>query len=197
MFIVLEGIDGSGTTTQMARLAEALRARGQRVHTTREPSDGPIGVFIRSVLRKEVDVPPDALALLFAADRVAHVAQEIEPALARGEVVICDRYLGSSIVYQSQFVPEAFVRAANSRARLPDLTLIVDVPAEVAAARRAARGGPAELFEVDALQVALAAAYRELPSRSSSPHVRVDGTGSPAQVEALLLAEVDALLRSI
>src|SRR5688500_15875611 len=87
-FIVLEGLDGAGTTTQLGRLAEALRARGQRVHTTCEPSTGPIGALIRQALTGRLGLPggrgplDDAtLALLFAADRTDHLAAEIMPAL--------------------------------------------------------------------------------------------------------------------
>src|SRR5688572_4731702 len=96
-FIALEGLDGSGTTTQAARLADALGARGRTVVRTQEPSHGPIGRLVREALRS-LDAPldPDALALLFAADRRDHVASEIEPALARGHDVVCDRYVMSS-----------------------------------------------------------------------------------------------------
>jgi dTMP kinase len=84
-FLVLEGIDGAGTTTQVARLAAALTADGIPVLTTREPSDGPVGVLLRQALARRVEGLSDAaLALLFAADRVHHLAAEVEPALAEG-----------------------------------------------------------------------------------------------------------------
>lgn len=193
-FIVLEGIDGSGTTTQLSRLAAVLRDCGLTVLETREPTDRPAGRLLRAALRGEERFPPDALALLFAADRVDHLAGEIVPALARGEVVLCDRYVGSSLIYQAQFSPPAFVRAVNGRARPADLTVVVDVPAELAAQRRAARGGPIELFDENTLQARLARAYRALPTLLPGERVvRVDGTQSPAEVTEAILVHLDAL----
>src|SRR4051794_5711725 len=100
--IVLEGIDGAGTTTQAQRLGKHF---GARVHVTREPSDGAAGILIRQILRGEYH-PYDhtALALLFAADRLDHLKREIEPQLQKGVHVISDRYVISSLVYQSLFV---------------------------------------------------------------------------------------------
>lgn len=100
-FIVLEGIDGSGTTTQLSRVSAALRTLGHRVHETREPTGGRIGKLIREQLSDPSGVSARCLALLFAADRIDHLDREILPALARGEVVVCDRYVMSSLVYQS------------------------------------------------------------------------------------------------
>src|SRR5579864_7294663 len=106
LFIVLEGLDGAGTTTQLVRLAERLRRAGERVVATAEPTDGPIGALIRQALRRRLvhrdgrALTDESLALLFAADRVDHVAGEIEPALARGQHVLCDRYVLSSLAYQ-------------------------------------------------------------------------------------------------
>lgn len=172
-FIVLEGIDGSGTTTQAKVLAAELAARGHLVCLTCEPTTGPVGVLIRQALQRRFVVPsiggpraPDwrTMALLFAADRLDHNDALILPALARGEVVISDRYYLSSLLYQSLTAaavedPLPWLRAINSRAVSPDLTLVFDVDAEVAARRRQGRGGPAELFEIDELQSRLAAAY--------------------------------------
>src|SRR5580700_7954803 len=106
-FVVLEGIDGSGTTTHVARLADRLRARKQTVRTTREPSDGPIGTLVRQVLTGRIVVPggraPNwtTMALLFAADRMDHIEAEIDPWLASGGVILSDRYDASSLAYQS------------------------------------------------------------------------------------------------
>lgn len=186
-FIVLEGIDGSGTTTQAERLVQHLLARGRRARATREPSSGSVGQFIRGVLTsgRAIEDAPDwrTMALLFAADRADHCAREIGPSLASGEIVVCDRYLLSSVVYQSATSPSPsdaaeFVRLVNHGALVPDLTIVVDVDPGVAAERRAGRGGAAELYEVDALQVRLAELYRSaeilLPGHPIR-HVRGDG----------------------
>src|SRR6516165_4543536 len=96
-FVVLEGIDGSGTTTQVARLADRLRGQGVLVRATREPSDGPVGTLVRQVLTGRVVVPGGrapgwaTMALLFAADRMDHVESEIEPVVAQSGVVVSDR----------------------------------------------------------------------------------------------------------
>ncbi len=112
-FIVLEGLDGAGTTTQAALLAEWLGARGEVVQT-REPTAGPIGRLIRSSLRAEPDSPAEtSLPWLFAADRAEHLTRVIEPALARGAWVISDRYYHSSLAYQSLVQPLERLLALN------------------------------------------------------------------------------------
>lgn len=201
MFIVLEGIDGSGTTTQAARLARTLEARGSRVHATREPSTGPIGRLLRQALtgtlladERPVQLDFCAMALLFAADRMDHVRREIDPALARGEVVISDRYDLSSLIYQSETSPDAeqylpWLTGLNAQARRPDLTVVLSVDAEVALARRRARGGADELFEVPELQVRLAARYAEAPRYLPQDRMVVlDASESPERVEEAILA---------
>jgi dTMP kinase len=153
--IAIEGIDGAGTTTQCQRLARQLG-----LHLTREPSDLPIGRLLRSILRHEIPVDDErAVALLFAADRLDHVKSEIEPRLVATSV-ITDRYVMSSIVYQSLAVDRAFVAEINKHARPADLTILVDVDVDVAASRRAKRGGVEERYDQRATQERLAAAYR-------------------------------------
>jgi dTMP kinase len=104
--VVLEGLDGAGTTTQGRLLADALRADGRTVHLTAEPSGGPIGVLVRQVLKRRIvgrdgaPFDPAALALLFAADRLDHAAVEIAPKLAAGVDVVSDRFTLSSLAYQ-------------------------------------------------------------------------------------------------
>lgn len=199
-FIVLEGIDGAGTTTQARRLCDHLNASGHRAHLTREPSDGPVGLLIREVLRgKHAPFDAAAMALAFAADRRDHLAREIVPRLEVGEHVVSDRYVLSSYVYQTRFVDAEFVWRINAGAQPADLTVLLDVPVEVAAGRRAARGGPDELYDDLALQRAIAEAYRAL---LTSPEVRargeylvrLDGTADAETVAAALAAQVDALL---
>lgn len=173
-FIVLEGIDGAGTTTQAERLSQRLRLEGHQVVTTREPSVGPVGKLIRLALEHKISAGDGAptsfdwatLALLFAADRRDHVRQCIEPALDSGVCVICDRYDLSSYVYQSLTAPDplqglAWVQSLNNQVRRPDITVVLDVSPSTAEKRRSHRGTAAELFEQSELQVRLAAAYQE------------------------------------
>jgi dTMP kinase len=201
-FLVLEGIDGAGTTTQRERLAAWLRGRGQQVHTTAEPSKGPVGLLIRSLLAASAGpFDADAMALLFAADRRDHLAREVDPALAAGAIVLSDRYVLSSLAYQTAAgVPRTLVHTANflSRGdapaiRTPDLTLFVKVPVDIAAARRAQRAGTVEIYDDRPMQERVAAAYeREAQALfdSGAPCEVIDGSGSPDEVEALLRAAI-------
>jgi dTMP kinase len=201
-FLVLEGIDGAGTTTQLSRLAEALRQQGYRVVTTREPSDGPVGLLIRQALTHRLTgpggkpLPEELLALLFAADRMDHLTSVIEPALASGAVVLSDRYVLSSLAYQGLQLSLGWVESLNSRARPPDLTLYLDVDSRTARARRGARGGKPELFESDEFQKRVANAYRRLLRKHgrSQRVVRIDGGRSPEEVTLQLLRAARAVL---
>jgi dTMP kinase len=198
-FIVLEGIDGSGTTTQCRALCDVLRARGHGVLATHQPSDRAIGRLVRERLAAAGPrLDPRALALLFAADRLDHVAGAIEPALARGDVVVCDRYVVSSWVYQSLSCAPDWVRAINRHAPWPDLTVLIDVPVAEARARvgrrQAAEGTPAEIFDAEALQARVADAYREvLGEPDLAGVVRLDGTRPPAEITAAIVAACAAL----
>src|SRR4029078_3251661 len=139
LFIVLEGIDGSGTTTQLGRLGDHLTSRGRRAHTTREPSAGPVGRLLREILlgghRLPDGAPADrrAMALLFAADGRDHLRREIEPALAAGTDVVCDRYLLSSLAYQGEEAERDWVAQLAREGRAARLALS-SRPPRVAAA---------------------------------------------------------------
>ncbi len=185
--IAIEGIDGAGTTTQCQRLAQRFD-----LYATREPSDRPIGKLLRSILRFETDVVDEkAVALLFAADRLDHVGAEIVPQLAERSV-ITDRYVMSSIVYQSLVIDRAFVADINRFARPADLTILVDVDADVAESRRAGRGGPAERYDRRAVQERLAAAYRTEAAHHGA--LIVDGNGDADSVFAALVPLVQSCL---
>ena len=203
VFIVLEGIDGAGTTTQAKLLADRLHREGRSTHATREPSDGPIGKMIRGLLAPSLGphAPPTAelMALLFAADRLDHVAREIDGMLATGAVVISDRYDLSSLAYQQaaaeSSIPAdqlvAWIRSLNRFARRPDLTLVLDVPAEMAQARRQARGQATELYEKEALQARLADIYAEAEALVPGDRlVHIDGSVPATEVEAAIARAV-------
>jgi dTMP kinase len=196
-FIVLEGIDGSGTTTQAARLVAALRAAGHAVVGTREPSDGPIGVVLRQALtRRLVGLSDRTLALLFAADRLDHLASVVEPALAEGKLVVSDRYVLSSLAYQGMRLPLRWVETLNAAARPADLTLYLEVDPGTAARRRQGRGGREELFDADAVQRAVARAYGRVVRKHTRAQrvARVNGRAAPDEVAREILSRVQAVL---
>jgi dTMP kinase len=208
-FIVVEGIDGAGTTTQVSLLCERFHAQGLPVVATREPTMGPVGALIRQALTHRLVVPGvhgshapswKTMALLFAADRLDHLEAEILPNLMEGVSVISDRYDLSSLAYQSATADESetaevlsWLRTVNRYARRPDLTLVVDVPAEIAALRRRKRGQAVELYEHEVLQAKLAEAY--LRAESLVPGDRllhIDGSGTADEVAASLQEAVRA-----
>jgi dTMP kinase len=199
LFIVLEGIDGAGTTTQTERLAATLTRAGRTAHATREPSTGPIGRVLREVLQGGLsagDRPVDGgtMALLFAADRRDHLQREIEPALARGCDVISDRYLMSSLAYQAEETDRAWVEGLARGIRTPDLTILLDVPVERAAARRRAAGRMTERYDADETQRRVAENYRAL-ARLDPSVVVLDGAGGIDEVAAAIAAVVEPRLR--
>ena len=168
LFIVFEGPDGSGTTTQGDLLTAALKRSGRTVLRAAEPTDGDVGVMIRNVLRARTEFPldPAAVALLFAADRIDHCQRVIGPALARNEAVICDRYLASSLTFQvvdgdGRITPE-WICAINKEALQPDLTILLDLPVTDAMTRIHHRGKPRERFEVAETLERVRERYREV-----------------------------------
>lgn len=185
-FIVLEGLDGSGTTTQTRALSEGLRARGHVVVETREPTDGPVGRLLRAELRAAAP-DPRAMALLFAADRALHLAQVIEPALARGEVIVCDRYLMSSWVYQALDCPADWVRTINEPARWPDHTFVLEVASTTAMVRLETREAPREVFETASIQAKVEHGYAALVRARLPGVISVDGGATPAEVTTRLI----------
>jgi dTMP kinase len=132
-FICIEGIDASGKTTQAHRLVRNLRRRGLDAVYTTEPSTGEIGKLIRDhVLNRKKRVPVAVEALLFAADRVDHVEKEIKPALQKGKIVICDRYVYSTVAYQGAADLDLnWIEQINQFALVPNMALFLDVSPEV------------------------------------------------------------------
>ena len=131
VFIVIEGLDGSGKTTQSKILANKL-SENHKVLCTAQPSHGKVGTFIRNdCLYEEKRLPIEVEALLFAADRIEHLQTELAPALSEGKIVICDRYIYSSLAYQgSAGLSLDWIKTINARALEPDFALYIDVPPE-------------------------------------------------------------------
>ena len=155
IFITFEGGDGAGKTTQAELLASWLAARGLEVVRTREPGGTPLGVSVRELLLHGEHVDQRAEALLYAADRAQHIAEVVRPAIARGAVVVQDRYIDSSLAYQGagRPLPPQEVRSLNEWATeglWPRLTVLLDVTPELAASRRRAAGQQADRLEREA-----------------------------------------------
>ena len=191
-FIVFEGLDGAGTTTQAHRLVSTLEIEGVRAHFTCEPSTGPVGTQLRQALSGRLRLPSgdrltaETLALLFAADRCDHVAAEIDPLRASGVTIVCDRYAISSLAYQGQELDPAFVLAINARSPVPDLTLFLRVSPRTALQRRHGRHLADELYEKLATQERVAAAYEQSIAQLGDEHhvVVIDGERSLDEVAA-------------
>jgi dTMP kinase len=200
--IVLEGLDGAGTTTQARILVDAVRARGKAAHLTREPSDGPVGRLLRSMLIGEHAIPGRTIdqgtfGLLFAADRMDHLQREVMPQLEDGAIVVSDRWYHSSLAYQGTGADRAWIRVLNQRARVPDLTVFLRVRAEVAAARRVAAGRAQELFEDLPMQQRVAAGYEAVLAELGANGEKIavlDGEATPDEVTAAVAVAVAPLL---
>lgn len=202
LFIVLEGIDGSGTTTQLEFLTTHLRGRRRSVLPTREPSAGPVGRLLREILLGHhaaaggAAFDGRAMALLFAADRRDHLAREIEVALTAGRDVISDRYVLSSLAYQAVEADRLWVENLADGVRLPDLTVLLDVPIELAADRRARAGRPTERYDADDTLARVAENYRRLASQAPrwGKTVVVDGSPDADEVARAIALLVDDLI---
>jgi dTMP kinase len=195
-FIVIEGGEGSGKSTQVERVARWLRGRSDDVVATFEPGDTKVGAQIRNVLlHGETALDPRAELLLLLADRAQHVAEVIRPALKRGAIVVSDRFTPSTLAYQGVArglgvdVVETWSTLACGEVE-PDVIVVLDVPDTIADSR-VTRDRDRVEQEGDSFHTRVRSAYRELaPSRG---WIVVDGNGSPAEVEARVRAVVAPL----
>lgn len=197
LFIALEGGDGAGKSTQAGLLRDWLEGLGHTVVMTREPGGTPFGSAVRELVLHGDHVAPRAEALLFAADRAHHVETLIRPALERGEVVITDRYLDSSIAYQGagrdlgvDEVRSLSVWATGGLA--PTLTVVLDLPAEVGRTRR---GGVHDRLESEssAFHGAVRKLFLSLAAADPDRYLVVDGQLRPEQIHESVRTRVAAL----
>jgi dTMP kinase len=197
LFVVFEGGEGTGKSTQAELLAAALRGRGHDVVTTFEPGATVVGRRLREVVldRASTDMSPRTEALLYAADRAQHVAEVIRPALSRGAVVVSDRYVDSSLAYQGagRELDEHEVKRLSrwaTRGLTPDLTVVLDIDPAEGLARAT---GPGDRIEAEALEFhhRVRSRYLELARRGRNRYLVIDVGHADAQaVHAQVLARV-------
>lgn len=194
--VVIEGPDAVGKSETVRRLWSRFTSRiGHGCRFTREPTDGPIGKLIRQALRHEVTLAPGAMGPLYAADRADHAATVLEPALARGEIVVCSLegdYTGRchrcnsvwTTTHHRRFAAIEWARTLSRGAPRPDFTIVLTAPLEVCAARRRARGGAAELYDDATFQARVHALYADAARLLHGERVAmVDASGSAEAVE--------------
>ncbi|NLI12574.1 dTMP kinase [Pelotomaculum propionicicum] len=204
-FIVFEGIDGSGKTTQLNLLADDLRSRGFAVLNTREPGGTRVGELIREILLDPAygELVPRAEALLYAAARAQHVAQVILPALREGRIVLCDRFLDSSLAYQGfgRGIEVGLLERINEPATdglAPDLTIILDSGIEDGMDRISLSGRDADRIEREAraFHRKVRSGYLELAARDPSRYSVVNANRPVGQVYADVLRAVEEILNA-
>jgi dTMP kinase len=194
LFISFEGSEGCGKSTQIARLAIRIRDSGREVITLREPGGTPIGEQIRNLLQYDEAgkaMTPEAEILLFAASRAQLVREVIRPALLRGAVVLCDRFLDSTTVYQgvARALAQEEVQAINGFAvgeTLPDLTILLDLDAAEGRRRAAGRKGPKDRMEQEdeGFYESVRQGYLELARAHPGRIAVIAAVGGEGEVEA-------------
>lgn len=195
MLIAFEGVEGAGKSTQLHVTAEALRARGLTVVETREPGGTVLGVELRRLLMHQLDNPPASMTelLLYLADRAQHLAEIIRPALARGEVVLTDRFSASTIAYQGfarQLDVDTVIRldAIVRQEIAPALTVLLDCPVTIGLRR--ARDDDRFHREDEAFHERVRAAFLRFAHDTPERYRVIDATRPADEVRALVLAAV-------
>lgn len=202
VWITLEGGDGSGKTTQSNLLAEWLEGEGRTVVRTREPGGSEVGQLIRDiVLHHRGDIAPRAEALLYAADRAHHVATVVRPAIERGDIVLQDRYLDSSVAYQGagRVLDATEVRDLSlwaAEGALPDLTLLLDLDPATARTRLDADDKPFDRLEAEREEFhgRVRDAYLALAEAEPARFLVLDAAERPEAIAERIRARVGALL---
>lgn len=202
VWITFEGGDGSGKSTQASLLADWLTAQDRTVVRTREPGGSDVGVMIRDiVLHHRGEIAPRAEALLYAADRAHHIATVVRPALERGEIVLQDRYLDSSVAYQGagRVLDPNEVREVSlwaTEGALPDLTILLDLDPQAARERLDSDDKPFDRLEAEKLEFheRVRAAYLSLADAEPERFFLLDATLEPESLAAQIRERVKTLI---
>ena len=195
-FIVFEGIDGAGKSTQITLLCDTLRSMGRRVLCTAEPTDTDTGRMLRAALSGAVPRTPCEMAALFTLDRIGH-SHEIKKALDEGFDVICDRYYYSSLAYQGSQCDYDWVRRMNCECPEilhPDLCVFLDLVPEAALARIRKRGEAAEIYENEVALTRTRSTFLRVFDTLGDRVAVIDAAPAPAEVGAAVLAAVKQIL---
>ena len=189
-FIVIDGLDGCGKTTQVKLLVEKLREQGKKVVETNEPTKGPVGKLIRQVLEKEVILPPDALQLLFVADRGDHLKRTIKPALSAGNIVVSDRYLWSTIAYGSLNLNKNWLLSLHRYCLYPDISIFLDVKPKICLQRIGLRGKSRTVFEEEKELKIVWQTYQWLVKKFPRRVIIIDGERKPEIISREILNKI-------
>lgn len=197
-FIVIEGLDGVGSTTQTRMLYDYLSKKGFSVIISAEPTKASLGKEIRRMLQED-DIEHDqdmlvSLALCFAADRMQHIAQVIKPALKANNIVILDRYVTSSYVYQGLNLPQNFIIEINKYALKPDYTIILDLDVHQAYQRLQHRHGPKDFYETLNNLAKIRDRYQQIYALDPQEKALIDASGSIEEVQERILQALRAIL---
>lgn len=202
LFITFEGGDGSGKSTQVRFLVDWLRASGRTVMQTKEPGGTELGEELREiVLHRRGDIAPRAEALIYAADRAHHIATKVRPALERGEVVVQDRYLDSSVAYQGagRVLERDEIRDLSlwaTEGLMPDLTILLDLDSAAGRGRLKTRTRYDRLeAEHDDFHARVRAGFLELADAQPERFLVLDATASMQSISDAIRARVEPLLR--
>lgn len=192
-FIVFEGLDGSGISTQSGLLYDYFSKKGKKTVLTKEQTNGLIGGLIKAGLRHEWKTNPMALQLLFAADRSHHLDKQINPAIKKGEIVICDRYVLSTLAFGSLGVNKEFLKNINSKFQAPDITFILDVPPEVCLKRISKSRFHAELFEEEEKFTQIRKSYLSLKDYFQNTFV-IDGNRPKDEIHKEIVSIIEKFI---
>ncbi len=186
-FIVVEGLDGSGASTQIKLLAEHMGRSAQKTFVTKEPTDNVVGGLVRGILTGTVDFPRDGLQLLFAADRAHHLQKTIIPMLESGANVICDRYFWSSVAFGSIDTDRDWLWNLQKNFLFPDISIFLRVHPKTCVERIRKNRFDFELFEEEKKLEIVWKSYMWLKKKFASKIEIVDGNGTIANVHQLVL----------
>jgi len=194
LFIVFEGLDGSGQSTQADLLSSRIKDEGYKLHLTKEPTNNIIGGLIRGQLTNDWHTSMECLQLLFAADRAHHLDREIIPALKDSRILICDRYFMSTVAFGSLDLEKEWLLELNRKFIYPDIVFLLKVPPKICLQRMQESRFELELFEQEQKLQKVWNGYDYLAKNFKNVYV-IDGTQSRAQIAGEVFEIVKKLIR--